>query len=229
MAEIFAKLPLISLIVANALPLAGVVFWGWDAFIIVLLYWAENVAIGFYNVLKMALVKVEHPREHLGKLFVIPFFIIHYGGFVAVHGVFVLAMFKKDADIFPAGGNEWPCFLVFVQLLFQVIGQAYRSIPVDARYVILAMFMSHGVSFVYNYLIRGEYRTVKPDQLMAQPYGRIVVMHVAIIFGGFITMLLDSPVGLLIILVVLKTFIDVGLHRRQRAKSGPKEAVKKAW
>src|SRR4051812_39197593 len=41
------------LIAANALPLFGVLFLGWDAFSIVLLYWTENVVIGAINVLKM--------------------------------------------------------------------------------------------------------------------------------------------------------------------------------
>src|SRR4029079_8541114 len=41
------------LIAANALPLFGVLFLGWDAFSIVLVYWTENVVIGAINVLKM--------------------------------------------------------------------------------------------------------------------------------------------------------------------------------
>ena len=41
------------LIAANALPLLGVLFLGWDAFSIVILYWTENVVIGAINVLKM--------------------------------------------------------------------------------------------------------------------------------------------------------------------------------
>ena len=86
--EILGRLPLISLLAANAIPLVGVLFAGWDAFGIVLLYWAENLAVGFYNVLKIAFVKVKDPKEHLGKLFMIPFFIIHFGGFTGGHGVF---------------------------------------------------------------------------------------------------------------------------------------------
>ena len=43
----------LALIVVNMVPLVGVLFWRWDAFEIVALYWAENVAIGAINVLKM--------------------------------------------------------------------------------------------------------------------------------------------------------------------------------
>ena len=41
------------LIVVNMVPLVGVLFWRWDAFEIVALYWAENVVLGAINVLKM--------------------------------------------------------------------------------------------------------------------------------------------------------------------------------
>ena len=45
-------------------------------------------------------------------------------------------------------------------------------------------------------------------------------MHVAIIAGGFLTMVFGSPAALLFVLVVLKTIIDVELHLREhRAKS----------
>ena len=209
-----SKLPLIALLITNALPLVGVLFFGWDAFLIVLLYWAENVVVGFYNILKMAFARVDHPAEHLGKLFQIPFFTVHYGGFTAVHGVFVLAMFKQSDDFFPSG-DTWPCFFVFVQLLFNVIGAAYGAIPNNAKFVLAAMFVSHGISFAYNYLYKGEYASIHPARLMMQPYARVVVMHIAIIFGGFLTMTLGSPVGLLVMLVILKTLIDVALHKRQ--------------
>ncbi len=43
----------VVLIIANLLPLVGVLFWEWSAFEIILLYWTENVIIGAINVLKM--------------------------------------------------------------------------------------------------------------------------------------------------------------------------------
>ena len=209
-----SKLPLIALLAANALPLVGVLFFEWDAFLLVILYWAENVAVGFYNVLKMAMVKVKHPAEHLGKLFQIPFFIIHYGGFTGIHGMFVLAMFKKEGDVF-GKGPDWPCFLAFVQILFHTIAQACRAIPPNARWVIAAMFVSHGISFGCNYLYKGEYAKISGGKLMGQPYARIVVMHIAIIAGGFLTFAFGSPIGLLVMLIIIKTLIDVALHKRQ--------------
>jgi hypothetical protein len=222
--EQVSNIPLIVLVVANLLPIYGVLFFGWDAFSIVLLYWAENLIIGFYNILKMAFAKVNNPIENLGKLFTIPFFIIHYGGFVAVHGMFIFFLFGKDKGntMFPIG-HAWPCFLIFVQLLFNVIRHYWTTIPNDMKYAIGSLFLSHGVSFVHNYILAGEYKTSISKDLMSQPYSRIFVMHIAILAGAFLTAMIGSPIGVLIVLIVLKTIIDVKFHLRQhKAISSPR-------
>lgn len=222
--EQLTNIPVIALVVANMLPIYGVIALGWDAFNIVLLYWAENLIIGFYNIFKIVFAKVEPPIVNIGKLFLIPFFIIHYSGFVAVHGLFILFLFGKgDAgEALGIGQHPWPCFLIFVQLLVNVILHCWTTIPNDMKYAIGSLFLSHGVSFVHNYLIAGEYKTSKPNNLMAQPYSRIFVMHIAILVGGILSVKMGSPIGVLIILIVLKTIIDVALHLRQhRALSQP--------
>ena len=210
------NIPLIVPVFVNLLPIYGVVVLDWDAFSIVLLYWAENLIIGFYNILKIAFAKAEPPIANLGKLFLIPFFIIHYGGFVAVHGMFIFLIFGKEKGSETLHtGQPWPCFLVFVQLLVGVIWHCWNTITKDMKYMIGVLFLSHGVSFVRNYLIAGEYKTNKSKDLMAQPYSRIVVMHIAILAGAFVSGMIGSPVGILIVLIVVKTIMDVKFHLRQ--------------
>jgi hypothetical protein len=221
--EYLTNIPLVALVAANLIPLWGVIVWRWDAFNIVLLYWSENIVVGFYNILKMAFAKVSKPVENLGKLFMIPFFAIHYGGFCAIHGFFVLMLFSKG-DVDFMDNISWPCFFVFLQMLLNVIRHAYSIMPEAMRYAMGALFVSHGVSFVYNYLMKGEYARVKPDRLMGSPYARIVIMHIAVLFGAFLTMALGSPVGILIILVGLKTYLDVIFHLRQHKKHQAKTA-----
>ncbi len=182
-------IPVIALLAANTIPLFGVLFLDWDAFFIVLLYWAENLVIGFYNILKIAFAAGPQPSDHL-KLFLIPFFTIHYGGFTAIHGVLVSAIFNKSGGRFMEGTN-WPS---------------------EMKIAVLALFISHGVSFVYNYLLKREFASASPIILMFSPYARVVVMHIAIIAGGFLVMTIGSPAALLLVLVVLKTFLDLTLH-----------------
>ena len=61
------SLSVLSLVGANLVPLLGVLLLDWDAAVIVLLYWTENVVIGFYNILRTTLVKVDSPVFHLRK------------------------------------------------------------------------------------------------------------------------------------------------------------------
>ncbi|MCP4612541.1 MAG: hypothetical protein GY845_27905 [Planctomycetes bacterium] len=211
-------IPVIALLAANAIPLFGVLFLDWDAFFIVLLYWSENLVIGFYTILKIVFSSVSHPAIHLGKLFLIPFFIIHYGGFTAGHGLFLLAIFKEDIAKRILEGFTWPFFLIFVELLCNVVKQMYLIIPSQMKIAILSLFISHGVSFVYNYLLKREYASDKSPNLMASPYKRVIILQFTILGGGFLAMTIGSPAVLLLILVVLKTIFDVILHIRSHKK-----------
>ena len=208
-----SNLSILALTAANLAPLAGVLFFGWDVAVLVLLYWTENVITGFYNVLKMILVKGRAPFFHFGKLFTIPFFCIHFGGFCAVHGFFLLAFFKLGGapePLFP--NHSWPGPLVFLQLFGSVVNRLWQSRPPGMEWPVLFLFVSHGVSFVQNYLMGGEYASMALEQLMGQPYKRIVVLHVAIIAGAMPVLALGSPLPLLVILIALKIWMDIWLH-----------------
>lgn len=211
----------LALIIANLAPLFGVLFLGWDAATIVLLYWVENLIIGGYNILMMILVKVKSRSAPFQKLFMIPFFTVHYGGFCAVHGFFLLTFFKigSDMDVF-SPQDPWPGPLVFVQLLVSVVTQLWESRPAGFEWPVLGLAVSHGISFIRNYLIGGEYLTRLIGTLMSRPYKRIVLMHVVIIAGGVPIMMLGSPVPLLCILIVLKITMDIWLHTKSH-KEGP--------
>ncbi|HVT28115.1 MAG TPA: DUF6498-containing protein [Lacipirellulaceae bacterium] len=225
-----------ALVAANALPLFGVLFLGWDAFSIVILYWSENVIIGAINVLKMITcrpgdellilgdvdpndklnrarmersrgqsVKLLRLANDGSKLFFVPFFIIHYGGFCFVHGVLIFAIFGREAGGFgPFGG--------FDNLLHVFTNE-------HLWWCVAALAASHLWSFAVNYLRRGEYRRSSVPVLMFQPYARIVILHVAILIGGFIAAALGSNVVVLLILIVGKTLLDLSLHLAERQRN----------
>jgi hypothetical protein len=212
--ENFKNIPVVCLVVANMIPLFGVAFAGWDTFSIVLLYWAENVIIGFYSILKIAISKA----EILAKLFTIPFFILHYGFFCIFHGIFVFALFGKGMLKLSSEGSYH--FSVHFEPSFNTIRHIFADLPQAFLWAFLALFISHGISFVHNFIIRGEYLRSNTNQLMANPYGRIIVMHIAILGGAFFSQAVGSPVAVLIALVILKTIVDLALHLRERKKFG---------
>ena len=194
----------IALVLANLVPVFGVLVLHWEVFPLMFLFWSENVIVGAFNVLKMLTNQPASIVMWLGKLFFVPFFCFHYGMFTFIHGVFVVAMFGNGAGHthgFPNASTFWNA-------------AAENSLG----WAILGLAVSHGVSFVTNYIGKGEYQRVGLSQLMNQPYGRIVVMHIAILFGGFLVMALNSPTPALLLLVVLKTAFDLGSHVGERKK-----------
>lgn len=224
------EFPVIALIAANVFPLAGAFVFDWDAGQIVLLYWAENIIVGFYNVLRMFAAKAKHPVEYVGRLLASLFFCFHYGFFCAGHGLFVLALGGMGKD----GGSvlrklDWPLPLVIVQIICRVIAHAWRAMPPELFWPLGGLAVSHGISFIHNFIIRGERNRATVDMLMGQPYARIFVLHVAILAGAVPVMLLGSPVWLLAVLVVLKIGLDVTLHvRSHRAKDEKAEEAEDA-
>jgi hypothetical protein len=148
--------------------------------------------IGGFNVLKM----LTAASEWRVKPFYIGFFCLHYGIFTSVHGLFLVLLFGGGPQRwhrFPGPGAFW-----------SVVRENHLG------WALLGLAISHGVSFVTNYLGQGEYRRASLDQLIMQPYGRVIVLHVAILAGAFLLFALHSPTG--------------GVGPARRAEGGPRPA-----
>jgi hypothetical protein len=202
------SLSALLLIAANLVPVAGAAFLGWELSDVMVLYWAESAIIGFYNLCKIVLI---------GRWFALlagPFFLGHFGGFMAVHFLFVYTLFVQGPGTF---GGETGGDLGEVWALFGDLWPA-----------LLALFLSHGYSFVTNFLGRQEYKRRTVNHQMGEPYGRIMFMHLVLIFGGFLVMLLGSPAPVLIAVIGLKIWFDLRAHIKQhggrKAASGTRSS-----
>jgi len=132
------------------------------------------------------------------------FFAIHYGIFTLVHGTFVVALFAQAGSGMMGLADTLPLLLFPEGLLWGLIG----------------LVASHLLSFVVNFLGGGEYRRMTPEALMAQPYGRVVVLHLTILLGGGAAMLLNDPAWALVVLVLLKLVLDLRAHLAEH-RDGP--------
>jgi hypothetical protein len=203
------EIALAAMVLANLIPLFGVLFLDWDVGSLVVLYWSENLVIGGYTILKMLL------KARGSKRFLVLFFTLHYGGFCAIHGFFVLQLtrFAGEDWVHPAAAS-WPGPLAIIQMFLNLAQQLLAAAPREFLLACLALVVSHGVSFVLVYLGQREYEHTTMSELMNAPYRRIAVLHIAIIAGGFLVAKLGSPLGLLVALVALKIGMDIILHNR---------------
>ncbi len=228
-------LGLLLLVAANLIPIVGVIFFGWDVGLVLVTYWVENGIVGILNVPRILLASDEPPPRaqtpvnaygnfrianpivalgssgSAGKALLAGFFLIHYGIFWFVHGVF-LNVFLNLRGVFGSGPPTG--FGAFDPFRF-VLGESTVLIAG------LALLLSHLANLVVNYMGRREYLTTSPGVQMFAPYPRMIALHVTIIIGGMAIMGLGQPVFAVALLVVLKTIIDIGLYRFDRRRYTP--------
>ena len=197
------SLSALSLIGANLIPLAGVRFLKWDLGEVMVLFWAESAVIGFWNVIKLAIV------GKWAALLAAPFFVGHFGGFMTGHFLFIYYLFVRGID---AAGPD------------PGVRAALLDLFIPLWPALAALFISHGVSFFTNYLGQREYLGTDLKTQMSEPYKRIMVMHMTIIMGGFLTMLLRTPEAAVLVLIVLKTAADLRAHRGEHARPARSQA-----
>jgi hypothetical protein len=192
--------PLVALIVANLLPLVGVIALGWDARGVLLLYWAENLIVAIWSYVRML---------YVGGWIAIPrviFFCIHFGIFMMVHLMFIIVL---TADWSGDGPDPFD----------EVLGGEFLTSV--SWWALAALFISHGISFFRNFIGNGEWERTTVDAQMVRPYPRMILMHVSIIAAGWFFVLLGSGMALLIILVLLKTLADAAAHVREHRPRTP--------
>lgn len=199
-----APLAIALLLIANLIPLFGVLFLGWSVAMVLIAYWLENGVVGLLNVPKVLLAGRSAAggggSDMAGATVRAVFFGFHYGVFWVVHGVFVFFLTGAAAPF----------------SFFFGFGRGGAALdPAALALVALVLLASHGASFVFNYVGKREYLTTTPERQSFQPYGRLVVLHVTIVFGGIFILGLGSPVALVALLVVLKTGVDLLLHLRE--------------
>jgi hypothetical protein len=217
------------LVVVNALPLIGVAVWGWSLMMILVLYWVESGIVGVLNVFKIAraeggldepvsidggrlTIRISGMATGMTRGPLIGFFVLHYGIFWVVHGIFVFLMplFAGLSTFTPDPTAPG----------FGVGPMDFGPLPLDGLLLAAGLLSaSHVLSFFANYLGRGEYRRATPAGQMMSVYGRVIVLHVTIIAGALVIGLFGTPFAALVLLVGLKTLIDLFLHLREHARA----------
>ena len=207
----------------NLIPLYGIHAWGWDAFQLLLLYWAETAILFVCTLAHIACI----PPERLGTMTVngrerpasrammVGFFAAHGGLFIAGHLLFLCVAFAGNAfrgvhgvagfvhTFFIVSGAWAPLLLVALAGLIDVLTGAFHPAFVDAfarrLHVVLARSAAEASASSGDAI----------GSVVLGLYGRIAIMQVAIIFGAVAAFRFGSMAPLVIV-IGLKTAIDLG-------------------
>ena len=182
--------PVLVSLALNLIPVACVWWLGWNALTLLVLYWVENVAIGVNNALKLREIEKHEPPKAGEPFKLSGFFMLHYGLFTVVHGVF--AFLVGGVIEKPDPGATFARFW---------------DERVSFGLAVLAIFAVHGAELVH-WLTRGGWRETTGDRQMMQPYGRIFILHLTVLGGAFVLATTKAPASYILLLAVLKTVID---------------------
>ncbi len=224
----------VTLVLANLIPIFGVILYGWKVLDVVIFYWLETIIIGFFNVIKINMCQGKPPEndEEAAKAMG-PFFEwAHEQG--KKNKAENQTDFNSTKNDLGTAGKTFISvfflfhynFFIFVQffLIMGVISPSsgnmdlfgtLKFIQENTDYLflgILGIIFSHAFSLYMNFYKGEEYIHTNPGIQMFKPYVRIFIQQFVVILGAMFVLLFNSPMPLLILLVALKIIIDLVAH-----------------
>lgn len=183
---------LLAIVVTGVIPIWGVLTQGWSAVQIVILFWMETLIVGVFT--WMRLRDTERNPDAREPFRMSGFFLLHYGLFWLVHGLFAWLLVLV---FLPDGGWDVAWSSTFADATFwkALIGVALLQTMVHWR----------------EWARPQAWRQADPTAEMFRPYGRVAALHLAVIAGFWVVALNGGSRELVILLCVAKLLIDVAV------------------
>ena len=207
----------IFLILANFIPIIGVIFFNFNIAQILILYWFETLIIGFFTILKIFYL----PNEKSISKFISSFsFLFRFGLSILFYLIFIIAMISVTG-YYSGPINIFEIFKITFSIFFN--GSYLENLL--SIISLLSLFISHAFSFYLNFIRLEEDKLSNLRMLENLPFSRIFQLHLSIVFGGFILIMLKilkagsiSLIGVLLLLILFKTYEDLNAHINERIK-----------
>ena len=157
-------------------------------------YFLETIIIGIFNIFKMYACR--HQTDEKSIWFYIPFFIVHYGGFIAIQSVFLFAIFSiSGGDLIKEPFNLIENYTTLLKL---------EGLPV----MLLILVVGQIIKYYFDFIQPKKYRLFKVGEIMFKPYLRIFIQQFVVILGGFFMAFSGASIITAVILVLVRFFVD---------------------
>jgi len=161
-------------------------------------YFLETIIIGIFNIFKMyASSRYDGSRKSI--YFFIPFFIFHYGMFVAIQSVFVFVIFSFDNTN-------------FIKEPFDLINNYRMILHLEGMdYVLPLLIGTQLMKFIFDYLMPKKHMHFTAMEIMSKPYVRIFIQQFTVILAMFFMMFSNVAIIAAILLILFRAVVDFSL------------------
>lgn len=197
-----SHIELIALIVMNAVPIVGVLFFNWQPVKAVMFYWLETLVLGVFTFLRLLTVwSLKEPRNVMGLVACLAF-CFHFGLFSSVHGFFILSFINKDG-VLPEYTVE--------QILPNSVNMATG---LGLLWPLCSVVAFYGLITIKDIVLR---KLGSEHDETIKPYKRIAVQQFTILGCAFLSTLVpQTTLLLMVIMVLVKTLVDIHLWKQER-------------
>lgn len=198
-----ARKSLLTLLVANLLPLVGLLFLGWSVVEPVMIYALEALIMGLFF---MARIVVNTEGRLAEKIVFLPFFGGFYFALTGAELAFVLTTFFDPSHDGPTFlGMDPQELLLLLDTAVDALGAPWFVLT------LLGLFAAHLRSFIKNSLTPRE-RALDLEWEVFRPFGRVLALLVIVIPGGGWLYYQGSTTLMALLLVAVKTGTDLAAH-----------------
>jgi hypothetical protein len=207
-------------LLVDLMPIYALFAWGWTVVPLVMLYWMENVIAGVMTIPRLLISGARFGfGGAIGGIFMSAFFVFHYGMFCLVHGTF-LVVFASFSS--PEGMASAP---------FMDVGGIFRFGLESAEHVDWIAYAIIGFQiavFLWEFILKGGWKVSNLGEEMAAPYGRVVVLHIALFVGFGALILLGQPMLGVLALIILRAVWGIAANSKRLGVTGLEAATVKA-
>ncbi len=210
-----------TIIIANIIPIFGIIYWGWTPFYVFWLFWLETLIVSVFNAVKIIMCRGDEMDEKLQK-----------GNlqFSKIH-VNQLSHWRKAFSYLLIRIFIFAFYSLFIIVFLGFMGNSPENSVKNAQvlafanttfnYALLAFFCNQLVQFFAEFILNENYKKTHPSDFSSIFDGRQMVLHIAIVLGVMISQFIvkadtqntTSMVIVVVVFAIIKTLYDIWAYR----------------
>ncbi|MDO8600366.1 MAG: DUF6498-containing protein [bacterium] len=214
-----------GIVAVNGIPLAGVLWYGWEPFAVLFTYWLQTGFIGFFSFLKIKKVAEFSPPER--QIRVVAFAVRHTKGAVPVSKII-----RDYVGVYWFGMITSLLFLIFFTWFASIDTFSFRvllSAPIVFGIAIRESFgvivigtasflFNHGYSYFFNFVGKQEFLHSDLAAQLSDPIDRVGMIWGALFITGTTLVFIPYLTTVVAVLIIFKTMFDIYAHLKEHGR-----------